>query len=58
MDFDLYRINRQLDLLCVRADRILPGACRNSLIRRIAHLNVKHHLRLAKLSAVSALERV
>jgi hypothetical protein len=58
MDFDLYRINRQLDLLCVRADRIGPGACRNSLIRRIAHLNVEHHLRLATLSAVGALERV
>lgn len=54
MDFALYLINRQLDLLCVRADRIVPGACRDSLIRRIACLNIEHHLRLIELAAVGS----
>lgn len=58
MDFDLYCINRQLGLLCVRADRIGPGACRDSLIQRIAHLNIERHLRLAKLAKVGGLEQV
>ena len=51
MDFELHHINRQLDLFCLRADRIGPGACRDSLIRRIAHLNIEQRLRLAKLAA-------
>jgi hypothetical protein len=57
MDFTLYLINRRLDLLCARADSIGPGACRDSLIRRIAHLNIEHHLRLAKLAAVGLPEQ-
>jgi hypothetical protein len=58
MDFKLYLIKRQLDLLCVRADRIAPGACRDSLIRRIECLSIEHYLRLVKLSAVGGLEQV
>jgi hypothetical protein len=57
MDFKLYLIVRQLDLLCFRADRIVPGACRDSLIRRIERLNLDHHLRLAKVTAVGGLEQ-
>ena len=49
MDFKLYLINRQLDLLCLRADHIAPGACRDLLIRRIERLNIEHHLSLARL---------
>ncbi len=30
MNFTLYRINRQLDLLSTRADRLNPGPCRDS----------------------------
>jgi len=51
MDYKLYCLNRQLDLLRTRVDRIGPGACRNSLIRRIEILNICHHLRLAELAA-------
>jgi hypothetical protein len=51
MDYKLYRITRQLDLLCVRVERIGPGACRDSLIRRIENLTIRHHLRLAELAA-------
>jgi hypothetical protein len=51
MDYKLYCLNRQLDLLCTRVDRIGPGACRDSLIRRIEILNIRHHLRLAELAA-------
>jgi hypothetical protein len=51
MSFDLYYVNRQLDLLCVRADRISAGLCRDSLVRRIERLNMIHHLLLAKLAA-------
>ena len=51
MDCKLYHIIRHLDLLCTRADRIVPGACRDSLIRRIERLNFLHHLRLAELAA-------
>jgi hypothetical protein len=50
MTFKLYSICRQLDLLCIRADRISAGLCRDSLIRRIEDLNVEHHLLLAKLA--------
>jgi len=57
MDFKLYHIVRRLDLLCLRADRIGPGGCRDFLIRRIAGLNIERHLRLAKLAAVGSLER-
>jgi len=51
MDYKLYRIIRQLDLLCTRADCIGPGVCRDSLFRRIEILNIRHHLRLAELAA-------
>jgi len=51
MDYELYFLTRQLDLLCTRADRIGPGACRYSLIRRIETLSIRHHLRLAELAA-------
>jgi hypothetical protein len=54
MNFILYRINRQLDLLSTRADRIKPGPCRDCLIRRIARLNVAHHLILAKMKEAVA----
>jgi len=57
MDSELHRIVRQLDLLCFRADSIGPGACRDSLIRRIARLNVEHHLHLAKLAAFGISEK-
>jgi hypothetical protein len=50
MNFTLYRINRQLELLSTRVDRIKPGPCRDSLIRRIDRLNIAHHLILAKLA--------
>jgi hypothetical protein len=54
MNFTLYRINRQLDLLSTRTDRIKPGPCRDSLIRRITRLNVAHHLILAKMKKAVA----
>jgi hypothetical protein len=54
MNFSLYRINRQLDLLSTRADRIKAGPCRDSLIRRIARLNVARHLILAKMKEAVA----
>ncbi len=57
MDFQLYLINRQIDLLCLRADRIGPGACRKSLIRRIERLHIEHYLRLAKLAAAGSLKQ-
>jgi hypothetical protein len=53
VDYKLYCLNRQLDLLCTRADRIGPGACRDWLIRRIEDLHVRHHLRLAELSVAA-----
>jgi hypothetical protein len=31
--FALYHVNRQLDLLCTRADRVKAGLCRDYLIR-------------------------
>ena len=54
MNFTLYRIDRQLDLLSTRADRIKPGLCRDCLIRRIARLNIAHHLILAKMKEAVA----
>ncbi len=51
MDYTLYRINRQLDLLAIRANRIGPGPCRDSLVRRMERLNVVHHLILARLAS-------
>jgi hypothetical protein len=44
------QINRQLDLLSTRAQRIDLGPCRDSLIRRIEQLNRAHHTALAKLA--------
>jgi hypothetical protein len=58
MDFKLYLINRKLDSLCLRADRLGQGASWDSLIRRIERLNIEHHLRLAELAAVGGLEQV
>ncbi len=55
-ELHLYRINRQLDLLSTRADRIKPGACRDALIRRMERLNIAHHLVLAKMKKGSATE--
>jgi hypothetical protein len=54
MNFTLYRINRQLDLLTTRSDRIKPGPCRDCLIRRIAFLNAARHLILAKMKEAVA----
>jgi hypothetical protein len=51
MHFKLYRINRQLDSLCALADRVGAGARRDSIVRRIEHLNLEHHLLLARLAA-------
>ena len=49
--FALYYVNRQLDLLCTRADRVRAGSCRDSLVRRIENLHVVHHMLLGKLAA-------
>jgi len=54
MNFTLYRINRQLDLLSTHADRIKPGPCRDCLTRRIALLNAAHHLISAKMKEAVA----
>ena len=56
MNFTLYCIKRLLDLLSTRADRIKPGPCRDSLIRRMECLNVAHHLVLAEMKKASAPE--
>jgi hypothetical protein len=52
LKFKLYCINRQLDLLTARADRIGPGPCRDSLILRIAALNIDHALTLARAAKI------
>ena len=49
--FSLYHVNRQLDLLCIRADRVKSGSRRDSLVRRIEHLHIVHHMLLGKLAA-------
>ncbi|SFS08757.1 hypothetical protein SAMN05421771_1531 [Granulicella pectinivorans] len=43
MNLRLYHINRQFDLLSIRAARCKSGQCRDSLLRRIECLNVAHH---------------
>ncbi len=56
MNFTLYRINRQLELLSTRTDRIRARPCRDSLIRRMERLNIAHHLVLVKMKEALATE--
>jgi len=43
----LYIIQRQIDLLCYRVDRLKPGPRRDALVRRLEARHIEYGLALA-----------